>query len=132
MTLLAVSELKRKLATETEFGEIWRHYFDQFAENEAFLKLGRRVRSPDFERVISNVGFRLLVDEIELRQVMLTEIPEYSMLHGACLVNGHVAAVLFFADIDMGLLAITLSVDEGRMLYGRFTTRATNGSSRPN
>ena len=41
MTLEHVQTLRRKLAAETQFDEIWDYFLTHFAEQPAFVEIGR-------------------------------------------------------------------------------------------
>jgi hypothetical protein len=124
--------LKRKLATSSDFMEPWRYFLDCFAEDATFMRLGDRHKGSDLEGVIAAISGKLLSQNVSVDQALLTEIEGHEFVHGVCVVGGKMAGVIFFKDIDMGLLAITMSNRGGEILLSRFSTgRGTGWSELP-
>ena len=122
MDLKQLDVLKQKLATSSDFMEPWRYFLDYFAEDASFMRLGDRHEGTDLEGVIAAISRKLLSQEVSVDQALLTEIEGHEFVHGVCVVGGKMAGVIFFKDIDLGLLAITVSNRSGEVLLSRFST----------
>lgn len=120
MTLLLVEELRRKLATESQFAVTWEYFLDHFAEKPAFLERGSwAVRDP----ILRCIGECYAKANPKATQVAIDgfcpkEVPEFKMIHGAFRIGEHWGGVLYFQDLDMGLICFTQA--NGKVMYARF------------
>ncbi len=121
-----IATLRKKLAEATDFLELWEYFLTHFAENPEFHELGRPAEASFLLEVIGELGSKLLNQQaIRISQLMLIEIPEASLFHGACLIEGRLAGLMFFQDLDMGLMA--LSEISGKTMLARFSIRNPKG-----
>lgn len=121
MDLTPLSILKDKLMMAVDFKEPWDYFFENFGEDPDFFKFGTHVKLPLLKEVVIKVSQRLFKQErIRMTDFVLTNISQYNFFHGACLVEGKIATVIFFDDIDMGLIALFLEGNE--ITLARFST----------
>ena len=60
---------------------------------------------------------------------MLIEVPDLKIIHGPMHVNGKIASVLYFEDIQLGMFAVVKAMQEG-MWFMRFS--AVDAAGKPN
>lgn len=106
MDLKKLSTLKDKMVNAEDFSEPWNYFFDHFGESPAFMGLGKTTRPGLLEPIVQEVGAQLFGKDVSVSPLMLMKIPEYDFVHGSCFINGQLAAIIYFKDIDMGLLSV--------------------------
>lgn len=131
MDLTLLNTLKEKVITEKNLQTPWTYFFDHFGENDKFLDLGFKTENELLETVIKSIGKQLFKENVGLSHLMLTEIPEYYFIHGACLIEGRLANVLLFTDIDKGLLSVAKSPAPGEIICIRFSCAETGKGDLP-
>jgi hypothetical protein len=116
--------LKEKLVSSDNFSEVMHYFFDHFAENEAFLELGRLRHSSLIETIAHEAAASALGEKVVIHNMRLVRLAQQKFCHGPCFVNHHIATLFFFEDIQTGMMAIALSSASGQMLYARITAVA--------
>jgi hypothetical protein len=120
-----LEQLKEKIQTENDFGEIWKFFFDHLGENERFVRSGKQADSDiqDFvQPVVANICKHILGREVMIIEMLLTEAPGQHFYHGPCLTDAGLCVVLYFDDIKMGVFSFTQGLGSGLVHYARFTT----------
>ena len=115
-----LEELKEKLMTAEEIGDIWDFFFDHFGENPEFMALGKRRKSPLLHGILVRLGKELFGDKGKLTGLQLVVLRPQRFAHGSCSLGGFPATVLYFADIGLGSAAVT-DPRTGRTHFIRFT-----------
>jgi hypothetical protein len=113
--------LKDKLIKAKEFNEPCNYFLDNFGEDPSFMKVGEKCRSAFLQPVIEEIGAQLLGRKVSVAGMLLTEIPEYQFFHGACFIDGMVANLFYFKDIDMGILSLLRSLKTSEVMLARFS-----------
>jgi len=119
--LKLLETLKEKLANAKDFKVSLQYFFDHFGMDPGFIALGRRVENPLLDALILQVGEMLFKRKVKAHDWLLTEIPEYQFLHGGGLIHDRMATLIFFADLNLGLLAIMTGPSLGNVLLTRFS-----------
>ncbi len=115
-----IFDLKKRLASATDLGAYWNFYFDGFAEDPEFVTSGRPVAAKQLHEPIAAMAAKALgATSVNIEKALFTELPEARLIHGSCFVNGHILCVLFFLDLDLGTIA--LSMPGGIVAYARFS-----------
>ncbi|MDM8516218.1 hypothetical protein QUF76_08480 [Desulfobacterales bacterium HSG16] len=112
--------LKDKLISCEDFSEIHNMFFDLLAENHDFLRLSKKAKHPVLKQAAAAIGKKLLQKEVEISLFMLLKYKKYNFYHGTCFIDGHIAGIFFFQDIDMGMMS--LSVNPPYTSFMRFTS----------
>ncbi|MCP4347674.1 MAG: DCN1-like protein [Desulfobacterales bacterium] len=115
-----LSDLKQKLATGDNFSDIYNYFFDHFGENNEFMRMSKKAKNPMIKKIISFVGEQLFKKKVDITHMMLLKFPKSDFYHGACFIDGKMGGVIFFKDIDMGMLSIVKEYPE--TLFIRFST----------
>ncbi len=129
MNLERLTTLKQKLVTADNFKDPWEYFFEHFAANPSFVKMGTRVTNLLLEAIISKLGQELFQQKIDVTNLLLTEIEPYHFIHGACLLKDRIVTILFFTDIDMGLFAISMENMEISLIRFSSMTAETHSNT---
>jgi hypothetical protein len=122
MNLKKLNTLKEKIVGAENLNEPWEYFFSNFGDNPDFLNFGSRADNFVLETVIEKIGEKLLQQDVTVSNLLLTEIPEYQFIHGACFIHGRLMSIIFFRDIDMGLLSIVRSMNSFEISIVRFSS----------
>jgi hypothetical protein len=123
MDLALLATLKNKLIHAKNFGQVWEYFFDHFGEDLEFIAQGERARHPFLEAVLTQVGREMFGKPVRLTNLLLTRLPEHQFFHGACSLDGKLANVMYFEDIQVGLIAVAASFAPSETKMARFTGR---------
>jgi hypothetical protein len=122
MKLERLQELKKKLRYEKNFSDIWSFYMDEFADHEEFTDLGEPAENLFLEATIPAVCNQIFARDIMISNLLIISIPEHQFFHAPFMVERRIGGVIYFADINMGLLAVSADyppTDEVK--YSRFS-----------
>lgn len=114
--------LRDLLVNEKDFAKTWEFFLDNFAENAEFIENGKRTESPLLEAVIGQVG-QQLTGNATIKELLLVSVPGQGLIHGGCIVGTKIANLIYFEDVQSGLIAIPWSIATGETKYARFSTR---------
>ena len=117
------AELRRQAAGATDFAGFWDYFFTDFVEKPGFLGVGHAAAVPGIGAVLGAVAGHMLngADPIPPRSLLLMEIP-CGIVHGSCLFDGRVGALVYVPAVDVGMLAIMGC--QGMMSYSRFVLQS--------
>ena len=122
MRLVRLQELKRKLMKEKNFSKTWTFYMDEFADHPEFLEVGEPVKNDFLAAAIPAICQKILSKDLKVSASLIIYIEKYHFFHAPIMVERRSGGVIFFEDINMGLLAVTAKyppTDEVR--YSRFS-----------
>ena len=120
MDLSVLSQLKTKLQTASKFHDVVNFFFD-IAEKPGFLDVGSRVTDPVLEQMVNLCTQTVLKKDVGVQQFLPVNIPEYQFTHGGGSINGLPMTVIYFDDIDKGVVAILKG--DGQSFCVRFTKK---------
>ncbi len=114
--------LKQEIITAKDFKQPFNYFFDNFAENDQFLTIGKRVKYPDLAKVLETVSQRLLQKlNLRITNVFLIELAKQKFYHGTFFIDNRLANFIFFKEIDKGMIAISPLPRSSEVLFGRFS-----------
>jgi hypothetical protein len=120
MKLEKLSQLKEKLQKETDLSKIWLYYMDEFGDRPEFIDVGEPVRQDFLLTVITQVCQQIFGKPTNIDDILTIYIKEYQFYHAPFIANKHIGGVIFFEDINTGLIAVT-SATSKLAKYSRFT-----------
>jgi hypothetical protein len=123
MNLELLATLKERLTTAQDFGDVLTYFLDHFGDHPEFIALGERCEHPFLEAVFAQVGGQLFGRAIKVSGVMLTRLAEQAFVHGTVHLENKLATVLYFEDIQKGLLSVVWSASPTETKLVRFTGR---------
>jgi hypothetical protein len=121
MKIKKIYQLKEKLQREKDLSKIWLYYMDEFGDRPEFTDLGELVENDFLATVIAQVCqqiFGKLTTKVD--GIMIIELREYQFFHASFMSNNHIGGVIFFEDINTGLVALA-SANDSLAKYSRFT-----------
>jgi hypothetical protein len=122
MRLVRLQELKRKLMKEKDFSKTWTFYMDEFADRPEFLEVGEPVATDFLETVIPAICQKMFSKQSKISVPLIIYIAKHQFFHAPVQVDGRSGGVIFFADINMGLLAVSAgSPATNEVKYSRFS-----------
>jgi hypothetical protein len=130
MDLSLLATLKEKLIEAEKFADVFSYFLDHFGEQREFIALGERTRHDFLENVLSQIGQQIFGRPVEMSGLILTRLADQQFIHGGGLMNGSLATVIFFEDINVGLAAIAV-LDSDETKFARFSARPLVTGIRP-
>lgn len=125
--------LKQKLVQAEDFEEIQIYFLDHLGENNRFMQLGEVKRDNRLQRVLAVIAQQALQTPIvAVQHLTLIYLRRYRFTHGSGVLNGYMGSVIYFGDIDVGLLTLTPfppSTEESKM--ARFSIRTVDYNPKP-
>ncbi len=125
MKLKKLYQLKEKLQKETDLSKIWSYYMDEFGDRPEFSDVGEPVRQDALLATIAQVCQQIFGKPTNIDDILIIYIKEYQFYHAPFMANKHIGGVIFFEDINTGLIAVT-SAGSNLAKYSRFTGIATS------
>jgi hypothetical protein len=120
MKLEKLYQLKEKLQQEKDLSKIWSYYMDEFGDIPEFSDFGEAVQQDALLAVITQVCQQIFGKPININDILTIYIKEYKFYHAPFMANNHIGGVIFFEDINTGLIAVT-SAGSKLAKYSRFT-----------
>lgn len=116
-----MEKLKEILLSCDDFRDVYNYFFDHLTNNPDFMKMGRKSKAPFLKSALKAIGKQLFKDEVKITRLLITKIAKYSFYHGPCFINGIMSSVIFFKDIDMGMLSMIMPSSVGEVKFIRFS-----------
>jgi hypothetical protein len=126
--LTNLARLKELLQTADNFGDIIDFYFDDLDKDPAFVSRSKPVKHPEVMRALKTITAEIFKREdpvvsnigaINVTRLVLLRLGKHPFYHGTCLINGRPVSLLYFEDIDMGLVSVAARFPY--MEFARFT-----------
>jgi hypothetical protein len=122
MDIDRLKELRKKLVIEKDLSEVWEFYMDHFADHEAFTDLGELAENEFVEAVLKTLCAQLFGAEAQIDDFLLISIADYDFFHGPFMVEGRIGGIIYFEDVNFGLMAVSESTTSNMVKYSRFST----------
>ena len=113
--------LRKQLQTADNFSDIMRYFFDHMAESDDFLDLSKRSKNKLLKTTLKMICEQVYGEDVALTHLLILELKAYRFYHGGGLLNGRPLNMIYFADIDMGLVACPNARRPEVIEYARFT-----------
>ncbi len=125
MDLVKLDILRLMMSTETDLQTIFEYFLDHFGENEEFISLGKPLTDQHHPllSVIHTVAqeifakYKMKANPLRLEHLLLIHVPDHKLIHGGMLLQGHMANVLYFEDLKVGLMVVVMKQNE----FARFS-----------
>ena len=122
-----IREIKRTLASSDDFNVAFKTFFDFLDDNPDFMSHGKKYKDRILKVLLETVGHSVFNEKVSVTKLRLILMEGEQFIHGACLINGRPAAVMFCPDIEIGLVAIAKSPFSDEMHYARITATVVTG-----
>jgi len=116
-----VQTLKTMLSTETEFGKVFAYFFDNLGNSREFFDAGKQSKNPNLKMIIEGATGEVFGKDVKVTNITFIRMAKDKFYHGSFFVNGRMATVLYFEELEMGMIAISMGFPAGQMSYIRFT-----------
>src|SRR5262245_65306952 len=123
MDLTLLTTLKEKLASASDFTEVWSYFFTHFGEDGEFIQQGERAEHPFLEALLVQLGAESFGRKIAISNLLLTHLPAHCFIHGGFTIEGRLGNVIYFDDIQTGLIAVIMSHAPSETKMVRFAGR---------
>jgi hypothetical protein len=123
MKLKNLLQLKKKLQKESDLGKIYHYYMDEFGDKAEFADVGEPIENSILEAVVPQICYQIFRKKVLVHNLLIIHLPEYDFFHGPFFTNNHIGGVIYFEDIQKGLVA--LSSTDNMAKYSRFTAAAS-------
>lgn len=110
-----LDDLKKKLLTETEFSKTYTHFLDVLGNDPKFQKIGKIVKSPMLKNIAAAAG-KEVTGTGHITNLMLLKVANYPFFHGVFFIDGCMGNLMYFEDINVGLMTIVLASRETRFI----------------
>lgn len=122
--LAKLLELKEKVVGAESFDDPWEFFFDHFGDKPAFIDMGEEIEHPMLEAVVKKLITEMYQQEgmVAMVKPMLKKLEEYQFIHGSFMVQGRIGILIFFADIDIGLMSLSSAGPDSPTMMMRFST----------
>jgi hypothetical protein len=121
MDLARLQELKHALLHDESLSQVWRFFMDHFADHPEIAEFGEPARHPFVETVLAQVGQQLFGGDGSVSQLLLRWDQEHQFLHGGFHMGHRPGGVIFFGDIQTGMLAVPEGLLSDEMKFARFS-----------
>jgi hypothetical protein len=122
MKINRLQELKQKLTKEPDLSNIWSFYMDHFADLEEFTNLGEPACNEYLDAIVHKICQEIFGSTIKITDFLLIYIAQYKLFHGPFQIQGRIGGVIYFEDIKIGLLAVSVDYPAtNEVKYSRFT-----------
>ncbi|UEM03495.1 hypothetical protein JL101_026655 [Skermanella rosea] len=116
-----LADLKNTLLTADSFARVQGKFFDELGMSPDFVAAGRAADVPLLKAAFEQVGRRVFGPGCTIQGLALFRMESEKFVHGGCLMNGCLATVLYFEDVDVGLVAVSTDFSTGNMSYARIS-----------
>jgi hypothetical protein len=131
MDLSLLGTLKEKLAQAARFSDVLDYFLTHFGEKSEFIALGERTRHPFLESILAQIGGQIFSGNVVVTNLILTQVAEQQFVHGGCAINGCLATVIYFDDVQLGLLSVVMPPPGTETKLVRFSGRRMPRPSGP-
>lgn len=123
MTMLSgISQLKRLLETAADLSEPANYFWNRLAGEPSFQSAGVLGVNLTLKLIIERTAAQVLGAEQTASQLLLVHIAECKLWHGACQLGAKQAQIIYFDDIEKGLLTIADNMMTGPAYYVRISS----------
>ncbi|QQP89349.1 hypothetical protein IGS68_25740 [Skermanella sp. TT6] len=116
-----LEDLKNTLLTAETFARVQEKFFDELGMNRDFIAAGMQVDVPLLKAAFEQVGRQVFGPTCIVQGFALFRMEADKFVHGGCMMNGCLATVLYFEDVDVGLVAVSTDFSTGAMTYARIS-----------
>lgn len=117
-----LDELQRLLVNESEFKKTMAYFFDYLGCDPAFVEASKKAKNPLVKSLFEQVGKSLFGEDMRMTNLVLLKVSAARFYHGGCLLGGHHSCGIYFEELDMGMMAITMDMTTSMMNFARFTS----------
>jgi hypothetical protein len=123
-----LARLKELLQTADNFGDVVTYFFDHLTSDPVFVSRSKPVKHPLVAQALKTVTTELFkrdappdgkIEEVQIANMVLLKLSKSPFYHGACFIQRRPVSILYFEDIDMGIVCTASAFPY--MQFARFT-----------
>lgn len=126
-----ILRLKELLQTATDLSEPSAFFWEKLSRNASFMAAGRIATNPRLQTIVERAVSHVLGGEQSAEMLIMLFLPEQKLWHGSCAFGSMVAQLIYFEDIDQGLLTIVDLQRGGMTYYVRVSVIEVEGLANP-
>ncbi len=132
MDLELLANLKDQLLKAKEFHTVYTYFLDHFGNDRDFIALGTRIRHSLLEDICAQILEQIFKREVKPESLFpLSHLPEHNFIHGGGMIHGHLVTVMYFDDVDAGMMGITPILGSIETRFIRFSPKGMRGNPKP-
>jgi hypothetical protein len=122
MDLTQLQELQEKLMRETDLSSVWGYYMDNFADLPELAEMSQRKSHKFLEALVPQICSQIFGMKVKVTNLLMVTVSEYYFYHAPFFADGRIGALIYFEDINMGMLAVAArNPSNGLMMFSRFS-----------
>lgn len=107
MKLELLETLRAKLIAEDPLDEVVLYFYDNFVGQGELPRLSVAVEGSFLEDMLPLTVNGMLDKEVAITGLHIMSVPQFSFVHGTFWAGGCVGTVIYFADVEMGLVSLS-------------------------
>ena len=131
MDLSHLQELKKKLVNDKDLLPVWEFFLDHLGDDPAFIERGELVSHAFLEEILPRLGMQMYPRDAMTCQMRLVRLADQQFIHGAVNVDGRAGGVLFFEEVQVGLLAVSDHFPSDETKCARFSAEPFKPEGKP-
>ena len=107
MTDAMLNTLKEKLLHPKDWEQALFYFFDHFANEKAFIEMGKKAKIPIFETLIGELCLDLFRQSpVKIEELQVFKVKEFDLIHGGCFVGNHFIVFIYLTKLHRGVFGI--------------------------
>ena len=116
-----IDQIKQMLETENNYRDILEAFLELVENEFNFLDVFDEYVNNMLIKVLGAVGYGIFNANCDVDQLRLIIDSNSEFIHGTCMINGNMTVILYCPDIEIGVVAVTLTSFPDQVHYARFT-----------
>ena len=116
--------LQEHLLHPTNYEKAFGYFLDEFGGDVKFAQMSVPHALPALTPLLERILAKALSKPTKIQQIHLSALTDHRFYHGAGVADGHALMIIFFAELQKGLMAI-IPGPNGAMECARFSVIAS-------
>ncbi len=112
--------LRDAVVSEGDLSKVMEFFFDHISTDATLMNRGKPIVDAELEQTIGFVVSAVVGNRAPFKRAILLSLPDHGMKHGIVLCEGLLGLVLFFEDLNQGVIGISEPDLSGPTIYLRF------------
>ena len=116
-----VETLKNMLVNEGDFNNVIAYFLSNLGSIRVFANRGKPIKNKVLRDILSSIAAKSYGEGFTVTQLKLFRVGKGPFYHGTCRLGPEVGTVLFFDDLNIGMMSLTPLEPMGGTSYIRFS-----------
>lgn len=116
-----IDNLRELLVHEDHLPAIGKYFFDNLAEDRAFIQHGKVVKNPMLKKIIRKACDDFISKDQQMMKLLMVQLKGFPFVHGAFFIGPHLSNFFYFEELKKGMIIIVRSMTSGETSFIRFT-----------